>query len=70
MQIYKKMLIYKNSAGTNHVPCATAKIKDRHIALQHICTNHIRQKEKQKKQKNIFHIFLAQFQNKLYLCTR
>ena len=68
MQIYKKMLIYKNSAGTNHVPCATAKRKDRHIALQHICTNHIRQKEK--KTKNIFRKILAHFQNKLYLCTR
>ena len=44
----KKMLIYKNSAGTNHVPCATAKRKDRHIALQHLCTKHIRQKENKK----------------------
>lgn len=63
----QKMLIHKNSAGTKHVPCATAKRKDRHIALQHLCTKHIRQEEKQK---NIFRNFLAQFQNKLYLCTR
>lgn len=67
MQIYKKMLIYKNRAGTKDVPCATAKRKDRHIALQHLCTKHIRQEENKK---NIFRNFLAQFQNKLYLCTR